>query len=132
MKYTIKLILTAGLVLIIRFCFSQPASSFTPLWRIKSATHLNDTQSFLCSGTFEFTENKIFFRQKGGEATYDFTIRKRLSLKSNDSTEFEVVFRGAEGVITINTENGSTLIAIHLSKGNQQILPYRFLVEQQN
>jgi len=40
----------------------------------------------------------------------------------------EVAFRGGSGDITWIEENGFTSVTINLSKDNQQILPYRFVV----
>lgn len=130
MKIISKIIITVMLNLIFQICFGQGNHPSKTIWHIKSATHLKDGKTFLCSGLFEFTENQIRFKQKGGLVTYEFAIRKVVQQKVADNRVMEVAFRGGIGNITLVEENGLTSVTINLSKGSQQILPYRFIVHQ--
>ncbi|MEY3404653.1 MAG: hypothetical protein RL161_83 [Bacteroidota bacterium] len=128
MKIILKIIITVMLSLIFQICIGQSDYPSKKIWQIKSATHLKDGKTFLCSGLLEFNENQIRFKQKGGLITYDFAIRKIVRQKLTDKMVMEVAFRGGSGDITWIEENGFTSVTINLSKDNQQILPYRFVV----
>ena len=119
MKITIKLFL---IILLISHC----TASAQEQWKIIQATELLTGEIFSSSGTFEISNDQIQFIQKNGLIRYDFKITKRSNLIDERTVEFEIIFRGAAGVLRlISGQNESTLI-LDIRKGAERILPYKF------
>lgn len=123
-------------LLIILLINARLTSGQTPLstrqWKVLQATALNNVESFVCSGYFEFSEDQISFIQKNGSVRYDFKIISSTPGRNGQSTDYDILFRGASGSIRVNSEINLSTLIIDLSKNGERILPYKFFIQPLN
>lgn len=123
-------------LLIILMINSKLTSGQTPVstrqCKVLQATALNNGESFACSGYFEFSEDQIFFIQKNGSVKYDFKIISSTTGRNGQSTDYDILFRGASGSIRVTNEINISTLIIDLSKNGERILPYKFFIQSLN
>jgi len=97
-------------------------------FQIRSIAPASGGQSFTSNGTFELSPNLIRFSQKNGLVKYDFLIRSFIAHSDDLGVDYEVSFRGVNGMIRWN----ESTFTVELMKDGEQILPYHFFVEPVN
>jgi hypothetical protein len=127
-----KIILTimiTALVCMIKKNFGQNSAAIVNKWIVNRAVSLETGQAFNCSGTFEFSDNKILFTQKSNRVQYEFSFRNTPVLSAPEITSYDVSFRGVPGLIQLDRNSGNFSVTIDISNGKEKVLPYKFFVQ---
>lgn len=104
-------------------------SSAQERWRVSSATDSQTGEFFVCSGVFEFSKDQVLFIQKNGLVKYDFKITAVTDHPEESTVEYQIIFRGAEGVIRIKNKSQEATLTLEINRGSDRILPYQFSIQ---